>query len=76
MPARLRALCEALKHYGIQGVTRTKGSHHIFHNPSGKGRPYPIPAHNGLRTEIPDEYIRGLCRAFGIDYEELRKRLH
>lgn len=75
MPARLRSLCEVLRGYGIQGVSRTKGSHHIFHHPSGKGRPYPIPAHNGMKTEIPDVYIRGICRAFALDYEQVKRRL-
>ena len=31
--------------------------------------------HNGMKTEIPDEYIRGICRAFGIDLDEFKKRL-
>ena len=75
MPARLRALCEVLRDFGVQGVSRTKGSHCIFHRPSGKGRPYPVPAHNGMKTEIPDVYIRGICRAFGLDYEGVKRRL-
>jgi len=28
-----------------------------------------------MKTEIPDEYIRGICRAFGIDLDEFKKRL-
>ncbi len=36
---------------------------------------YPLPAHNGPKTELSDIYIRGLCRAFGIDEREFRKRL-
>jgi len=27
---------------------------------------YPIPAHNGLRTEIDNNYLRALCRRFGL----------
>ena len=38
-------------------------------------RPYPIPAHNGIRSEISDLYIRGLCRNFGIEDAEFRKHL-
>jgi hypothetical protein len=41
----------------------------------GKGRTYPLPLHHGAKTELSDVYIRGLCRALEIDYEELRKRL-
>jgi hypothetical protein len=28
-----------------------------------------------MKTEIPDGYIRGICRAFGLDYEEVKRRL-
>jgi hypothetical protein len=38
-------------------------------------RTYPIPAHNGEKTEIPDVYIRGFCRNFGIDREEFKARI-
>jgi hypothetical protein len=36
---------------------------------------YPIPAHNGPKTEIGDHYIRGLCRTFGLDVDEMMKLL-
>ena len=28
-----------------------------------------------MKTEIPEVYIRGICRAFGIDYAEFKRRL-
>jgi hypothetical protein len=28
-----------------------------------------------MKTEIPDVYIRGICRALGLDYEEVQRRL-
>lgn len=30
-------------------------------------RPYTIPAHNGLKSVVRVEYLRGLCDHFGID---------
>lgn len=39
------------------------------------GKVYPIPAHNGTKTEIADVYIKGVCRCFSLDYAELKKKL-
>jgi hypothetical protein len=50
-----------------------KGSHVVVDD--GKGHMYPLPLHHGARTERSDVYVRGLCRALEIDYQELRKRL-
>jgi hypothetical protein len=36
---------------------------------------YPLPAGNGLRTEIGDNYIKGLCRKLGIDPDDFLKKL-
>jgi len=41
----------------------------------GRGHTYPLPLHHGAKTELSDVYVRGLCRALGIDYEQLRKLL-
>jgi hypothetical protein len=38
-------------------------------------RSYPLPAKNGARSEISDEYIRGFCRNFGIDLDEFLGKL-
>lgn len=51
------------------------GSHWMCRRADGAVRGYPIPAHNGLKTEIDDKYIRGLCRHFGLSEAELRKML-
>ncbi len=32
-------------------------------------------AHNGLRSDMPDVYVKGLCRHFDIDYEAFKKLL-
>lgn len=39
------------------------------------GAMYPLPAGNGLRTEIGDNYIKGLCRKLGIDPDDFLKKL-
>lgn len=49
-----------------------KGSHWIARFGSES---YPIPLHNGLKTEVSDKYIKGLCRAFGLAFEDLRTKL-
>lgn len=65
MPARLRDLTRALETLGIL-VERPKGGSH-FKAIRADGRKYTIPAHNAEKTEIGDQYIRGLCRFLGID---------
>lgn len=42
-----------------------QGKHPWHFDKLGK-RTYPVPAHNGRRTEITWKYIRGLCRAHDI----------
>ena len=39
------------------------------------GKVYPISAHDGLKSEISDVYLRGVCRCFDLDIEVLRKHL-
>lgn len=74
MPARLRDIQRAVKALGIE-VTSPRGPHPWKAHRKSDGVSYGIPAHNGLKTEISDKYIRGLCRAFGIDETQLRKLL-
>lgn len=73
MPARLRDLARVLAEYGVQVKEPKRGSHWKAVGPDGKT--YPVPAGNGLKTEIGDEYIRGACRAFGIDVDDLKNKL-
>jgi hypothetical protein len=72
MPARLRDLKRVLGDFGIELTKPKAGSH--WKATDGK-RLYPIPSHAGLKGEIQDVYIRGVCRAFGLDYAELKQRL-
>ncbi len=76
MPARLKAIARALKESvpGSEVQRPKKGSSH-WKAIGPDGKTYPIPAHNGLKTEIGDAYIRGLCTAFGLSIEEFKKRL-
>ncbi len=74
MPARYSRLRAALAKLGVRVSERSgKGSHVVVDD--GKGHTYPLPLHRGARTELSDVYVRGLCRALEIDYEELRKLL-
>ncbi len=58
---------------GIEIEKPSSGSHWKAKRP-GSGT-YPVPASNGERTEIDDKYIRGLCRHFGIEFDEMKRRL-
>lgn len=67
MPMRLRDLEHWLKQHEI---TVTPGGKHFHARKEGFGM-YPIPAHNGAKTEIPNKYLKGLCKHFGIDPKTL-----
>jgi hypothetical protein len=72
MPARLADIERAARAMGADVELPSKGSHwKIRFN----GTMYPVPAHNGLRSEIGETYIRGLCKAFGWDEATFRKYL-
>jgi hypothetical protein len=74
VPARYVRLRAALAKLGVRVSERSgKGSHVVVDD--GKGHSYPLPLHHGAKTELSDVYVRGLCRALEIDYEELRKHL-
>lgn len=72
MPMRLGDLADRLKSHGVKLERPSSGSHWKFVGPGG--RTYPVPAHNGLRTELPDVYVRGAHRAFGIAYSKGEKK--
>jgi hypothetical protein len=73
MPARLRDIARVLREFGVRLERPKTGSHWKF--VAADGKVYPVPAHNAERTEISDQYIRGVCRAFGIDEARLRALL-
>ncbi len=72
MRARLSDLKRVLAKQGIILHEPKKGSHYKFVKGSVM---YPVPAHNGLRSEIGAEYVKGLCRRFGLDFGQLVKDL-
>lgn len=73
MPARLKRIIAVAAEYGIAFSPPSSGSH--WKAKKDGFRTYPVPAHNGERTEISDPYIRGLCRNFGIAFEEFLAKL-
>jgi hypothetical protein len=73
LPARLAAIVRAATRLGVSVDRPSTGSHWKFQREGF--RVYPIPAHNGERSEISDKYIRAMCRALGIDESELRSLL-
>ena len=69
MPARYKRLRKALRTLGIRLVERAgKGSHVVLDD--GKGHTYVLPLSHGEKTELSDVYVRALCRAFEIEYED------
>jgi len=72
MAAPLRDIVRAFEAMGGVVESPKKGSH--WKAKMG-GKSYPLPAHNGERSEIRDLYIKGLCRCFDIDESEFRKKL-
>ncbi len=73
MPSRFRDIKRALQKMGATVSASTGGSSHFHAEKDGKM--YPIPASHGDKTEIPDVYVRGVCRALGLDEAEFRKNL-
>lgn len=72
MPARARDIARALKQFGVELIEPGSGSHWKAVRGSVV---YTIPCHNGPKTEVSDVYIRGVCRAFELDYNAFRKHL-
>ncbi len=72
MPVRVSDLKRAVAPDGVK-LEPGKGSHLKFRRPGF--RVYPVPAHNGERSELDDKYVKGLCRCLGLDEDEIRGRL-
>ena len=73
MPARLKRIIAVATEYDIAFSPPSSGSH--WKAKKDGYRTYPVPAHNGERTEISDQYIRGLCRNFGLNADEFMHKL-
>jgi hypothetical protein len=73
VPARFSAIKREVQALGFTlEPPRGGGSHWKVMGPRGC---FPIPAHNGLKGQVPDRYIQSLCRFLGVDFEEFRRRL-
>jgi len=71
MPARFSAIKWVLEHrYGCTVTHANTGSHFIVTRPDWQ-RPYPVTAHNGLKSQIGDDYIRGLARLLKVSFREM-----
>lgn len=73
MPPRFRDIKRALQKMGATVSPSPGGSSHWHVEKDGKM--YPIPAAHGDKTEIAENYLRGVCRALALDEAELRKLL-
>jgi hypothetical protein len=75
MGTKLRDLAKAVVQLAPDSELKKpkSGSHWKFVRP--KCRPYPVPAHNGDRSEVGDTYIAGLCRCLHLDHKALVKML-
>jgi len=61
MSMRLRDLVKCAKAAGATVEEPTRGSHWKV---TVASKSYTIPCHNGIKTEVSDIYINGLCRCF------------
>ena len=75
MPARFWAIRRALRTYSSLHLEERpgKGSHTVIRDQ--QGRTYVLTLHRGEHSDVSDVYIRGLCRAFGLDYDEFKQKL-
>jgi hypothetical protein len=73
LPARLSAIKREVEARGFTIQPPSGGGSHW--KVVRKGGCYPLPAHNGLKEEISDFYIRAMCRFLGIDFQEFRRSL-
>jgi len=63
MPCHFRDLKRVSEEAGCTVEEPSKGSHWKVRK---DGKMYPIPVHNGLKTEIGNHYISGVERALGL----------
>ncbi len=73
MPARLAKLVSWLERKGIPVEKPTSGSHWKARFPDGSV--FPLPAHNALRTEISDEYLRKVAKRLNLTLADLLREL-
>ena len=69
MPKRLGDLSRVLNRLGLRVEQPSNGSHWKVYRRDG--RMYPIPAHNGLRSEISEKYLKKLADFCGVERSDL-----
>ncbi len=70
MPSRLGDLEKRLIVLGLAVEAPKKGSHWKVR--AKDGRMFPLPAHNGRKSEISDVYVRSLAKFVGVSFEDLK----
>lgn len=73
MPVRFGDLKRWVEKQGATVEKPTSGSHWKIH--FADGSVFPVAAHNGLKSEIKDGYLRDIAGLFGLTLDELRRKL-
>lgn len=73
MPVRARDLIRELGQLGFKIEEPSRGSHWVIRR---ERLAFVLPLHNALKSEVPDVYVRKLCRLFGLDEQALRQKLY
>jgi hypothetical protein len=73
MPARFGDIARAVKAFGATVEEPPSGGSH--YKVCKGGAVFPITAHNGLKSEISNIYLRGLCRFLGCTLDDFKKEL-
>lgn len=66
---KYRKLRKVLLNWGVE-IAKTNGGSHVNLKYPGARRPYPLVLGKGMKSEVPIEYVRGLCRCFQFDFKE------
>jgi predicted RNA binding protein YcfA (HicA-like mRNA interferase family) len=67
-PISGKRMCEVLGEHGWT-YDRTRGSHHVYLPPGGRGRPVPVPVHGN--RDLPPGTQRAIMRQAGLTDADL-----
>jgi len=74
VPLKYRALVQRLREHGVKEEMRRGGTGHRMFVREGPPRiTYPWSWH-GDNEDMPDSWIKAVCRRFGIDFKQLMRR--
>lgn len=71
MPSRLADVARNVKRLGGEVDKPRSGSHWRVYR--SDGRMFPLPAHNGPKSELSDVYLRELAAFLGVEVAELKR---